>query len=563
MRTPRPRRTVRLAIAALSITAVATPVGGRAAGAQTAAGAPAPCTATWDQQAVPEVGATDNRMLSITGTSPTSLYASGWWFPNSADSYSGRVLRNSGSGWIDLALPALHSDRVTLDSSTAPGPDEAWVGGSAYDPAVVFEPVLLHVVASTVARVTLPPPPTGYRELDSDLGLPMDSTGGSDLWVAGTYFSTDVTAPSRTVLYRPRSGGGWTQATLPIEGVDALDAVSPTVAYLGGQGLFRWSAGKVSRVSLPGNPPFVRDIASTGPTDVWVAATDGAVSSLFHFDGVTWRSVALPRTGLPGTTVEDIAVTPNGVLWVTGTWTDYLTHTGQWWVGRYHPGTGTWAAGPASPDAPTRDADAGSVTDLLALSGGNVYVAGSGDGVYESVLARQCHLSVGSAGLTPAAVAVKARGDVALVTADGTSRGVRVTDTTGLLSAGPLAPGQGAALRPDAAGTYRLVAKPGGSSATLGVPAQPLDGPRRAVTVYVASKPAPAGYRYQLQALTPGTSTWRWVGLTPSTGDVAKIFHQSQFGPGTYSVRARVINTTTGIATGWSPLVRFMLPAGA
>lgn len=528
------------------------------------------CTATWDQQDVPEVpGARDNTLLSITGTSSSSLYATGQWFPNPSQGYSGRVLRNSGSGWTELTLPdrpQMNSDFVFLTSSTAPGPDEAWVGGSASDPDVVFEPILLHVVGSTVTAVALPSPPAGYGELDSDGGLPMDTTGGTDLWVAGSYYPSDYNGAHRSVLYRPKSGGGWTQTIIPTQAVTSVDAVSSTTAYIGGQGLFRVSAGTVSPVPLPGDPPYIRDITSTGSADVWVlAATATGKQSLLHYDGSSWSAVALPSTGLPEASVDDIAVTVNGVLWVTGTWTDYaITHTEQRWVGRFHPASGTWAAGPASADTPTQAQSgyAGGLSDLLALSGGDVYVAGWGVGS-ESVIARQCHLSVDGSGLTPSAVRVKARGDAVLVVADGGTSSARITDTTGLLSVPPLSAGEGATLRPDAAGTYRLASSSGGSGATLGVPVQPLNGPRRAVTVYVASSPAPAGYSYQLQALTPGATTWRSVGLTASTGGTAKIFHPAQFGPGTYSVRARVTNTTTGISSGWSPTVQFTLPAGA
>lgn len=567
MLAPSTRRTARLAIAALSVTVLAAPADASAAGTSTVAGAAAPCTATWDQRDVPEVGASDNVLLSITGTSSTSLYATGQWFPNAAGYYSGRILRNSGSGWADLALPDLHSDRVDLGSSVAPAPDEAWVGGSAYQPAtVIFEPVLLHVVGNAVSRVALPPPPTGYAELDADRGLPVDSTGGSDLWAAASYYQSDYSGPHRTVLYRPAPGGGWTQTVIPIESVGALDAVSPSVAYIGGNGLFRWSAGSVTPVALPGNPAYVRGVTSTGPADVWVLAADTAgQQSLLHYDGATWSVVALPATGLAEATIDDMAVAPGGVLWVAGTWTDYaLTHSEQRWVGRYHPGTRSWAAGPASPDAPTQASygDAGGLSDLLALTGGDVYMAGWGDGQYESVIGRLCQLTVGTAGPTPSAVSVKALGDVVLVTAGGATSGdVRANDSTGLLSAGPLQPGQGAALHPEAAGTYRLVVQPGSASATVGVPVRPLNGPRQAVTVYVATRPAPTGYAYRLQVAAPG-GAWQTVGLSSSTGGMAKIFYPTKWARGTYSARAKVVNTTTGVATGWSPPVSFTLPAG-
>ena len=44
-------------------------------------------------------------------------------------------------------------------------------------------------------------------------------------------------------------------------------------------------------------------------------------------------------------------------------------------------------------------------------------------------------------------------------------------------------------------------------------------------------------------------------------GEMVKTFYPDNWAHGTYSIRARIVNTASGIATGWSPISQFALPS--
>lgn len=536
----------------------ASPLGATAAGAPTRAvtsAGPAPCTATWTDGAITPVGTEDNVMYSVAGTSYDDLYATGRWFPNTSDSYSARFLRNNGTGWTDLTIPNLHANTVFLTDSAAEAPANAWAAGWADGQAV-----LLHALGSTVTQVALPAPPPGFPEADSDQGPVVASSGHGDVWVAVTYFPTGG-GPEQARLYSQRRDGTWRTPIVPGTYVDTLAALGPDDIYVGGSGLHRWTEGNWTTVALPGNPPYVQEVVANGAEDVFVLAADTSGKVMLdHFDGTSWTTVSQPALGLPNQQLNHLALAPTGQLWVTGTYDDPITSYIQSWAGRYDPVRGSWAAGAASPSAPDAGGATGGVSQVLALSDRNVLIAGWGSGQKLPVVARNCGLTIGARATEPRSLTTDRPGDAVLAYGGVTAPpGVTLTDRTGLLTAGPLAPGAAVALQPFAAGTYRVQPSTGKPGSAIGVPVLAMVDGQHAV-VNVATKHAPAGYAYRLQLMTPGSSTWRTVALTPSTGGIAKVLYRAQWPSGTYSARAMVRNTRTGVTTGWSPVVTFAQP---
>jgi hypothetical protein len=559
------RRRTAVVAAVVTVPAVLCAPVGPAGGSVSATRAPAAdCTVTWNQMDAPDVGSSDNVMSSVTGTSPTNLYATGRYAPNPTGGYSPRILRNAGAGWFDLSVPDLGAD-ASLSHSVSSRPGEAWVSGADESPSGNgSEPVLLHVLDDTVTRVGLPDLPAGAAQLSID---PVVSAAGNSVWLAA-YYLPSGSGPNISVLYRKVVGHGWTQIRVPARFVEAVDAVSAQEAYVGGDGLYRWVNGAVTKVALPSNLPYVTAIAATGADDVWAVSfgqQDGV--ELLHFDGATWRPVDLPAgvTGLLESTEFPpmITVGHDGLTWLVGTYVDVINHTGypRNWIARYDPAGGTWAGGPAGAYPPTPDGGTGGVSDVLALSGNNVYMAGWGDGQQRAVVARLCHLTAGAATLNPRAVAAQALGDTVFVAAAPKSPvSVSFADPTGFLKTGSIAPGRVAQLAAKAAGTFRLAADPAHLSATLSVPPRAQDdGP--GVVVQVADQPAPARFAYRLQVVRPGSATWRTVAVVATAGYVGVRFSPRRWPAGTYLARARVRNTATGTATGWSPVVQFRLPA--
>lgn len=183
---------------------------------------------------------------------------------------------------------------------------------------------------------------------------------------------------------------------------------------------------------------------------------------------------------------------------------------------------------------------------------------GFGYGQVQPLIATLCQLPVTlSGGAT--AVTTQTLGDGALVTApqdlSGTST---VNDTTGLITTGPLSAGQGATLPSAAAATYNLRTTSGAGTATFGVP--PISYTfQHKTTVLIATQPAPAGYVYNLQIQTPGSTVWKATTLSPASHGLGKYLYSVAFPAGDYHLRARVerlaTTTTPAVDTGWSPPV--------
>ena len=118
------------------------------------------CVASWTKQPVSPLGLYANSVFSITGTSAADLYATARGSVNGKS--TARILRNSGSGWRDLAIPSPYATGVTLTDSVAIGPDNAWVTGSIatrYGP----QATLLHVRGSQVIPTGIPSYATTVR----------------------------------------------------------------------------------------------------------------------------------------------------------------------------------------------------------------------------------------------------------------------------------------------------------------------------------------------------------------------------------------------------------------
>ena len=507
------------------------------------------CLASWTQQAVSSPpGSANNDISSITGTSATSLYAAGVT-TSAAGVDRGRLLRDTGSGWHDLTVPTgSYFDR---SQTVAPAANEAWFSGAYTLATGAVAPAVFHVVANTVTRVPLPANDATDEFFDG--GTLVASAGGSDLWATADY-SGGSDGGQESLLYHRTSTGSWTTVT-ETRGVfiDSIAAISPTAAYLGEDfGLFLASGGSVSPVTLPGraNDSEAFDIAADGPNNVWVATV--APNDLLHFNGTSWTSVPLPTAD----GISEFSLSPNGVLWAIGQ--NFSTTPYESTLARFDPLSQTWAATNATAATTAGNLVAGSAVGLLALGSGSVYMSGSGNGPADPVIASLCQLPVGLSG-GPTSVVTQTLGDGVLVNSPRSkATSATVSDTTGLITTGALAPGQSAALPGFAAATYTLRTTTGTAKATLAVPPTSSTTGHR-TTVTVATKAAPKGYAYKLQIKAPGSTTWQPATLSPTSHGVAKYLDSGQYPAGNYLLRSQVQRPATptapAVSTGWSPEV--------
>ena len=534
--------------------AVAAPATNQSSAVRASTDAATSCIASWTQQAVSSTpGSQDNVISSITGTSSTSLYAAGVT-TSAANVERGRVLRNTGSGWQDLTVPTgTYFDRP----SVAPAANEAWFGGAYTLTTGAIAPAVFHVVANTVTRVLLP----ANNETDEFfLGTVLvASAGGKDLWAVADY-EGGSDGGQESLLYHRTSSGGWTTVTdVRGENIDSIAAISPTAAYLGEDyGVSLVSGSSVTPVNLPGddNNIAVGNIVADGPDNVWAAPANS--DGLLHFNGKTWTSVPVPTAD----GISELSLSPNGVLWALGQ--NFSTTPYESTLARFDPLSQTWAETNATAATTAGNLVAGSAVDLLALGSGSVYMSGSGNGQTRPIIASLCQLPVSLSG-GPTAVTSQTLGDGVLVNSPRTeATSAAVSDTTGLITTGALAPGQSAALPGTAAATYNLRTTTGTATATFAVP--PTSSTTgHTTTVTVATTAAPTGYAYQLQIKSPGSTTWQPTTLSPTSHGVAKYLYSSSYPAGTYLLRAQVehlaTKTAPAVSSGWSPSVAAVVVA--
>jgi uncharacterized repeat protein (TIGR01451 family) len=109
----------------------------------------------------------------------------------------------------------------------------------------------------------------------------------------------------------------------------------------------------------------------------------------------------------------------------------------------------------------------------------------------------------------------------------------------------------------DAAGTYSVADSATLHTAQVAVAPTVVPGSGTTSTTFTvtwADQPAPAGYVYDVQLTKPGSTVWRsWLtGVTEASATFSSANTPLWVGPGTYSFRARLRNTGTTNASGYS-----------
>jgi hypothetical protein len=294
-------------------------------------------------------------------------------------------------------------------------------------------------------------------------------------------------------------------------------AVGTYVHVTGGSGYQRtviehWNGTAWSVVPSPDPSAtghnWLNSVTGRFPGDVWAVGYHDPQNTLVeHWDGGGWTAVSSPRIGgvdrWPSTQLQAATTTYKGNAWAVG----YFTM-------------------PGNPE------------------------------IVRTLIQRVCPIKVEDAGYFPQTVATKPGNTVIWKFSPDNSGSHSVSDGSGLglFDSGSRPPGGSFSFGGwNAAGSYPVLDTSSGNTSQVTVPMSVSPKSGSSTTVFqvswAANAPAP-GHVFDVQIRRPGSKSfvgWR-TGVTDTGGQF-----RPDAGAGFYSFRARMRNTNSGSALGWSP----------
>ena len=284
------------------------------AGALLLAGGPAQAQSTWTVVPSPnEPG--DNLLTGVDASDASHVWAVGRQFPINGTASHSLILRHDGTAWRtapQTGFPPNNElygvDAVTANDAWAVG--DQWLGYGGGSRTLVA-----HWNGTTWAAESTPNANSDSLNTLAAVAAVPGSPGS--VWAVG--ISSDAAAPaSRHALILRRVGGTWRVVRAPrlsdTDYLSAVDATGPNDAWAVGITagttefsavplVLRWNGSAWRQMRLPPNPApgstELYGVEALAPNDVWVVGRTTSNGYSFvpyaaHFDGVSWRQVAVP-----------------------------------------------------------------------------------------------------------------------------------------------------------------------------------------------------------------------------------------------------------------------------
>ena len=207
----------------------------------------------WQVAAVPPVSQFSTRLLSVSGTSATDIWAVG--------------------------------DQQTSDT----GP---------YPPEVTL---IMHWNGVSWTRVPSPNPGAFVNRLEF-----VKAFGHSDVWASGFFQNADGLSSSDLLLHW--NGASWSQVATPDPALQVAGGTSGSDVWFTGSTSL-WHFNGTTFTPVPG--PVSHTIVAISPTDAWGLSTVNGADVLNHWNGTTWTTVTtLPASdqlsGLAALSATDV-----------------------------------------------------------------------------------------------------------------------------------------------------------------------------------------------------------------------------------------------------------------
>ncbi len=527
------RPTVRIAASVLILMLMSAPSGA------VAAVQAAQCGPTWAKVTAVDFGNSTNQLLAAGAIAANDVWVGGLW--NGDGSYGPLLEHWNGTSWT--VATALGSGFIWgIDAAAS---NDVWAVGSTSVPAQHWDGA-----SWSASPIELP---SGAR---SGSLMSITALSSDDVWAVGSY----VKGGTHT-LTEHWGGSAWTRVPSPdspsggasyFRGVgarapDDVWAVGYSSGGILGEQPFieHWNGSAWAVVPSPTFPSGENDLFAVAPVaadDVWAVGMVGSPwdGVIEHWDGTSWSVARL---------VPDVLTSFSGVRAVSAddVWAVGNSSTGslvEHWDGTAWARVATPRAAPAGQGLSAVDALAND--DLWAVGDQSV------GGVWETLVERLCPIKVTGAGFSPQASMAK----LGLTTAwqvPSTEAGAHsVADASAmkLFDSGLRVPGGSFTYAFTAAGTYALREAGTLLAGTMKVPVQASGNAAVGVPFPVtwASAAPAAGFVFDVQVLSPGSSTWsQW-----KTGVTSLGTSYTAGSAGTYRFRARLRKVGIG-ASAYSP----------
>lgn len=298
-----------------------------------------------DEAVLPDFGSQSSRLLSISASSPTDIWAAGYLGGDTTGGVQGAatalILHYDGKAWSQMVAPGSADYNYQLNSISALGPNAAWAVGRMY--------------------------------------------AGANLWVPGLTGGPMGDPGEPLILLW--DGKNWNRVPAPPTGnsLNGVTVLSPDVAWAVGENAgegnsnsiaLRWDGKNWSISDLHAPEPGFKDaphldnltsVAALSPNDAWAVGsynpqlptqTQAQVRTMaLHWDGVAWSFIPTPyrettaqyQDGI--NSLYGVSASPSGQVWAVGSFSTGTTSS-QTLVLRYRPAacsTATAGSTPANP----------------------------------------------------------------------------------------------------------------------------------------------------------------------------------------------------------------------
>jgi plastocyanin len=485
--------------------------------------------------------------VAVTGDETASTLAQHW----NGRTWTHVVTPNGGPTWNAFSGVAVLSSR------------DVWAVGFYRDliNPLIYDTLTAHWDGVAWVKVDSPNvPDMGGNQL-----VDVRAIASDDVWAVGEYWR--VSDAKMHALFMHWDGAAWSlvPSYAPpsgsyLYGMDAVGSDLWAVGWTGNQDATlaeRWNGSRwiPQPTPSPGSSYNVLNgVGMRDQTDGWAVGSYGFVNTLVvHWNGIDWEQVPSPSpgTGVSGNNLLSVASVASGDAWSVGQYydSDNVRHPLiEHWDGE------EWLA----VDGPQVTPGNSELITVTAVSSQDLWAVGDADdanGDPASLIERLCPIQVLNSGFEPQAGRIDQGATAVWSFPPSDTESHRVMDASGmgLFDSGDRAPGTSYTFAFDAAGSYPVLDVATSAHYRLSVPTQAappsghLDTPFQ--ITWSAGVPLP-GYVFDVQIKRPGDASFQdWL----SDQQEREVPFTADVGTGTYSFRARLRNTATGDASGYSP----------
>ena len=518
----------------------------------------ATCAPSWTTAAAPTHG-TRAFLSDVVAVASDDAWAVGTGGSNSGE--QPLIEHWDGVAWSIVPAPspsgALHA---SLQGVSAVSEDELWAVGSAYHLESGRRPLIERWNGAT-GRWSIVASPDVEGVLFDVVAL-----SETDVWAVGRLDNPGPIVDDKTLIEH-WDGTQWKIVPSPSLGylseLKGIAALAPSDVWAVGYSQQALPTGGIRTRTLAehwdgtawtlaattdvGTYAELHAVAAIASSDVWAVGRAHGVSGLAErWDGSGWSVMpaVFPQTDVRSTAVRwGVAAAGAGDVWAVGS-DPLVAH----WDGRAWSNVAVryW-------DAPSQYAI---LRAVAAAPSGDMWAVGSRhQSPIRPHITRLCPIRVSAGGFEPASSTVAQGSDVAWSMPKTNTEDHSVSDASGmsLFDSGLRPPGSSYTATLIAAGDYRIRDRAGSNTGRIRVPLRisPRHGSQTSAFDVTWATRTASDLVFDVQLKRPSATSYAdWH--HGSTATSAQFTPDA--GPGTYSFRARLRNTSNHRASGWSPV---------